>query len=163
LACASFLRAILREMKTPALLLLGVGQVAKAAAAAFAGGAGGRKIIATTRQPIRAFELFPESINPISSPWPRAEVPRPRPGAARGAEVSEPLARGADVLVSFPPDGSTDAIIAPACLQSRSVVYISSTGVYGSREGTINDQTPIDDNDQHAALRIEAEKIWRSV
>jgi nucleoside-diphosphate-sugar epimerase len=134
-------------MESPALLLLGVGQVALAAAAAVKGK---RRIIGTTRQPMRIFELFHESIEPIVMPWP-------------SAEVIEPLAREADVLVSFPPDGSTDAILAPACLHSRSVVYISSTGVYGSIEGKVDDGTPIDTDDKQAALRIEAEKIWRSI
>ncbi|HEY9789729.1 MAG TPA: NAD-dependent epimerase/dehydratase family protein [Candidatus Obscuribacterales bacterium] len=134
-------------MESPALLLLGVGQVALAAANAVKAE---RRVVGTTRQPMRIFELFHESIEPIVMPWP-------------SAEVIEPLARDADVLVSIPPDGSTDAILAPACLNSRCVVYISSTGVFGSTEGKIDDSTPVDSQDKHATLRIEAEKIWRSI
>lgn len=79
------------------------------------------------------------------------------------AEIIAPLAEGADVVVSFPPDGKTDAIIAPACLRARSLVYISSTSVYGKQEGTIHDTTPVDESSPETAPRLEAEKIWRSI
>lgn len=134
-------------MATQSLLLLGVGQVGLAVAAAVKGE---RHVIGTTRQPMKMFELFHESIEPVVMPCP-------------SADVIAPLARGADVVVSLPPDGTTDAILAPACLESRCIVYVSSTGVYGSREGTADDTTPPDETDKQAAVRIEAEKIWRSV
>lgn len=133
-------------MQTP-LLLLGVGQVGLAVATA-CGEA--RRVIGTTRQPQRLFELFDRKIEPIVMPWP-------------SAEVIAPLASGADVVVSFPPDGTTDAILAPVCLSARSVVYISSTVVYGRRQGTIDDSTPADEEFELSLARIEAEKIWRSI
>jgi uncharacterized protein YbjT (DUF2867 family) len=134
-------------MEAPPLLLLGVGQVAQAAAVACRGT---RRVIGTTRQPEHLFDLFHEEIEPVVMPWP-------------SADVIAPLAKGADVLVSFPPDGSTDAILAPACLEARALVYISSTAVYGNREGTIGDTTPAEQTDDKAMPRLEAEKIWRSI
>jgi hypothetical protein len=143
------------------LLLLGVGNVGLAAAryarSAFtatadpaAGGSSQRKIIGTTRDPKRIFDLFHENIEPVVMPWP-------------SAEVIQPLAQNAHVLVSFPPDGKTDAILAPACLQAESIVYISSTTVYGKQEGVILDTTAVEASDELAAPRIEAEKIWRAI
>ncbi len=134
-------------MDAPALLLLGVGEVGLTIARMERGA---RRVIGTTRQPERIFELFHEEIEPIVMPWP-------------SAEVIAPLAKGADVVVSFPPDGSTDAVLAPACLESKSIVYVSSTVVYGMEAGTIDDTTPTAEDNQPARLRIEAERIWRSL
>lgn len=134
-------------MEKPALLLLGVGQVGLTL---FTMVKSTRRVVGTTRQPQRIFELFHEGIEPIVMPWP-------------SADVIAPLSEGADVVVSFPPDGTTDAILAPACLHSRSIAYISSTVVYGLEAGTIDDTTPVSADNQPALLRIEAEKIWRSL
>lgn len=73
----------------------------------------------------------------------------------------EHLLAGANVLVSFPPDGTADKTWSSQCAGSRRIVYISSTGVYGKTEGVINEDSPVDRDDQRAAARIEAEGIWR--
>jgi nucleoside-diphosphate-sugar epimerase len=127
------------------LLLLGVGPVAMAVLRA----AGkDRKVYGTTRQPMRVFELFHEGLEPIVMP-------------IAVAEIIEPLARGAHVLASFPPDGSTDAILAPACRSAAKIVYISSTSVYGNVRGKVDDTTPVCHDDPGSALRLEAEQTWR--
>jgi nucleoside-diphosphate-sugar epimerase len=71
------------------------------------------------------------------------------------------VAGGADVLVSFPPDGETDAIVAPACAAAHRVIYISSTGVYGKKTGRIDDTTAADPSDERMRPRLEAESIWK--
>jgi nucleoside-diphosphate-sugar epimerase len=70
---------------------------------------------------------------------------------------------GAEVLVTFPPDGVTDARIAPCLGRARSIVYISTTGVYGDHRGHVDEETPVDPSSARAASRLEAERVWRAV
>lgn len=132
------------------IFLLGVGNVGKAIATRLDAKRrnGSIQIIGTTRNPNRIFEFVDRGWTPIIMPWP-------------SAEVIESIAEDADVVVTFPPDGTTDAILAPGCKAARSLVYISSTGVYGKYSGTINDTTPVDKENHAAAPRLEAEEIWR--
>jgi nucleoside-diphosphate-sugar epimerase len=134
-------------MEERPLLLLGVGQVGQAITELCRDS---RRVVGTTRDPKRLFDLFHERIEPIVMPWP-------------SADVIAPLAKDADVVVSFAPDGKTDGILASACMEAHSIVYVSTTSVYGGRTGTIDDTTPIEELVEANALRIEAEKIWRSV
>lgn len=76
-------------------------------------------------------------------------------------EVVAPLVEGADVLVTFPPDGVTDEALAKVMGGARSVVYVSSTGVYGERVGIIDEETPTDAREPKAAMRLAAETAWR--
>lgn len=127
------------------LLLLGTGQLGKAVIEL---SRGSRRIIASTRNPNRIFELSDLGVEPLIMPLP-------------SAEIIESVVAKADVLVSFPPDGTTDAILAPACAEARSLVYISSTGVYGKQTGRIDDSTPVDRADERMRPRLEAESLWR--
>jgi nucleoside-diphosphate-sugar epimerase len=129
------------------LVLLGVGMVARAVARA---AESGRAVIGTTRSPARAGELARLGLEPYV-------VER------LSADVVAPLAEGSDLLVSFPPDGATDAAVAPACGAARAIVYVSSTAVYGDRRGTVDDATPVDLSSPRAAARLEAEAAWRAV
>lgn len=128
------------------LLLLGTGQVAKAVIEEFREQA--VHIIASTRNPNRIFELANLGVEPLIMPMP-------------SAEIVERIAEGADLLVSFPPDGNSDAILAPACAEAKSIVYISSTGVYGSKSGRIDDSIPVDSAEERMRPRLQAESIWR--
>lgn len=127
------------------LFLLGTGQVGKAV---IAQARDGRRITASTRNPNRIFELADLKIEPFIMPLP-------------SAELVQSLAHGADVLVSFPPDGKTDAILAPACSKARRIIYISTTGVYGKTSGRIDESTPADQVDERMRPRLEAESIWK--
>lgn len=130
----------------PTLLLLGFGGLGAAVARA---AATERAVIATTRQAERVAHLASFDVQALHTP------------TLQPAEVAA-LAEGADVLVSFPPDGVTDAAIAPSLSKARRVVYISTTGVYGTRRGRIDDTTPVDPSSAHAAPRLEAEQRYRS-
>lgn len=132
-------------MHAQRLLLLGTGQLAKEVIEQCEGS---RHIIASTRNPNRIFELAAMGVEPLIMPLP-------------SAEIVEHLAEGADVLISFPPDGSTDAIIAPACASARCLIYISSTGVYGRKSGRIDDGVSVDPSDERMRPRLQAESIWR--
>ncbi|HEY9679854.1 MAG TPA: hypothetical protein V6C76_17760 [Drouetiella sp.] len=72
----------------------------------------------------------------------------------------EDLMKGADILVSFPPDMKTEQALAPFCAGSRRIIYISSTGVYGKVSGEIDENSPTDAGDETARKRLESERIW---
>jgi len=130
----------------PRLLFLGVGSCAFAVARA-ARSARARK--GTTRSKERAPLLAAAGIDPIVAP-------------ALATEQLQELSRGADVLVSFPPDGASDQRLAPGCAEARAIVYLSSTGVYGARFGRVDDTTPVDDTSPHERSRLDAEQAWRA-
>ena len=130
------------------LLLLGCGQVAKEIIRQEKLEQSPRRITATTRNPLRLFELVDLDIEPLILPLPYAAI-------------IEPLAADADVVVSFPPDGTTDSILAPACAAARTIIYISSTSVYGKKSGTIDDTTPADIASEDCRARLQAESIWK--
>lgn len=68
---------------------------------------------------------------------------------------------GLGVIVTFPPDGHTDARIAPALRGAYGCVYISSTGVYGNTRGVIDEDTPVAPDSPRAQRRLEAEQVYR--
>lgn len=137
-------------MPTPSshLLLLGCGQLAKELIRQEKDSDKPRRITATTRNPLRIFELVELGIEPLILPLPHAEI-------------IEPLAAGSDVVVTFPPDEHTDSVLSPACAAARTITYISSTSVYGKKMGTIDDTTPADIPNESCRPRLEAESIWR--
>jgi nucleoside-diphosphate-sugar epimerase len=63
------------------------------------------------------------------------------------------------VVCAFPPDGVTDARIAPA-LSGRRVVYLSTTAVYGDARH-IDHTTPVAPDTERARRRLEAERLHR--
>ncbi len=67
---------------------------------------------------------------------------------------------GARVVVSFPPDGETDAGVAPALDRASSIVYVSTTSVYGARRGEIDETTPVDPDDAAGRPRLAAEQAY---
>jgi len=69
-------------------------------------------------------------------------------------------AANSNVLVSFPPDERSDEQLAKMCSRAKSIIYISSTGVYGIRSGKIDESTAVDDSSESSRSRLLAEKIW---
>ncbi len=136
------------------LFLLGVGTVALAAIARVREVTPDREIIGTTRRPARVAELAALGLTPLLLPV----LPGDAAPHAIGARV-----RGADVLVSFPPDGNTDAILAPACTEAAAIAYVSSTAVYGDRRGVIDAASAVDPTTPRAAARRDAERAWQAV
>ena len=70
------------------------------------------------------------------------------------------LLPGARVLVTFAPDGVTDAKVAPA-LAGHRIVYISTTGVFGGARGKVDESTPVDATNPRAAARLAAEALYQ--
>src|SRR6185436_17973562 len=111
----------------------------------------GTAVLATTRSPARAEALARQGFDA-------------RLLAALSAEaVAALVPSGAQVLITFPPDGQSDAAIAPALRRASAVVYISSTGVYGDATGRIDEATPVDPAAPRAAARLAAEEAYRAV
>ncbi|MBY0358369.1 MAG: NAD-dependent epimerase/dehydratase family protein [Candidatus Obscuribacterales bacterium] len=126
------------------MLIIGIGQVGKALIKASPDPS---KITATTRDPLRVFWLADLGVKPIIMPLP-------------SAEIIEPIADGKDVIATFPPDGQADAILAKACRKARRLIYISSTGVYGSQTGTIDNTSSPDRESENTKARLAAEDAW---
>lgn len=140
------------------LLLLGVGNCAQAVVAEAllrertAGSYA--TIYGTTRNREKVDLLRRSSIEPILLPQ--------QLNSSSLNEIGE-LSDGAHVLVSFPPDPQNEEEIARACGKASKIVYVSSTGVYGSATGDIDESTPVDKEDSNALARLQSERIWQSV
>lgn len=131
------------------LVILGCGFTG--AVAATLARAEGRLVVATTRSADSLDSLVSKGISAHVTPTLDA------PALDRlGVE-------GADVLVTLPPDGRTDRAIAGALRAARSIVYLSTTGVFGAARGVINEQTPVDARTDKAQARLEAEEIYREL
>lgn len=81
---------------------------------------------------------------------------RRRDGPITAALLADKLEPETHVVVCFPPDGSTDAAVAPL-VSGHAITYLSSTAVYG--DGIIDDQTPLLDS---PSPRGDAEKVWQA-
>jgi nucleoside-diphosphate-sugar epimerase len=112
--------------------------------------ADGRRVIGSTRSAARAVELAALGIE-------ARVIPR-----LDAAAVTALVPAGAEVLVTFPPDGLTDGALAPALTAARAVVYISSTAVYGAASGSIDESVPVDPTAPRAAPRLAAEEAYRA-
>ncbi len=111
----------------------------------------GGRAVATTRSGQRAEELEAGGVRPLVL-------------SALSAQALAPhVSDETRVVVTFPPDGATDRAIAPAIARARSVVYVSSTGVYGGARGHVNEDTPVDATAPRARARLEAEQVWRDL
>ncbi len=134
-------------MSDAPLVILGCGFTGLAAARLAL--ARGRAVHATSRDPARAEQLRAQGLSVVCAPSLTADV------------VRALLPPRAHVLVTFPPDGSTDALAAVALPDDARCVYVSTTGVYGDRRGHIDARTPTDASTDKARARLDAEAHWR--
>jgi len=91
-------------------------------------------------------------------------------GAQASAELTDAIAGADDVLVSIPPGESGDPVIAglgdalAAAPHLRSVVYLSSIGVYGDHGGAwVDERTPPQTVSARARARLAAEQAWQNL
>jgi len=66
------------------------------------------------------------------------------------------------VVIAFPPDGFTDARLAPQLALAGAITYVSSTGVYGEHRGPVDDRTPLPPPSERAAKILAAEEAYRA-
>lgn len=71
------------------------------------------------------------------------------------------ITNGANLLVSFPPDGHSDQELAHLAASAKRIIYVSSTGVYGRQRGLIDECVKVDDHNIETADRLIAENIWK--
>ena len=133
----------------PRFLILGCGftgtEVARRAIAA------GHRVVATTRQSDRRDALEKIGVE--------LHVER----ALTADLVRRWVDPSVNVLVTFAPDGCTDASLGPALGAAAHVVYVSSTGVYGAQRGRIDETTPVDAVEPRARARLAAERSYRDI
>ena len=70
-------------------------------------------------------------------------------------------AYGANVVVSFPPDGQIDRVCSELVTGALSIAYLSSTAVYPASAGRVSEASAVSANTERAALRLAAEQLWR--
>jgi nucleoside-diphosphate-sugar epimerase len=135
------------DTKLTRILLLGCGytglEVARQARAR------GLQVLATTRSFQRSQELAAAGAEPIVLSTLDAE------------SLASHVDAHSALIVSFPPDGQTDARCAALARHAYASAYVSSTGVYGSRRGHIDDSTPAAPDTPRLELRLAAEQAWR--
>jgi nucleoside-diphosphate-sugar epimerase len=90
-------------------------------------------------------------------------------GRSRSERLGAAIAEAGNVLVSVPPDASGDVVLgacrAALCEAShlRSVVYLSTIGVYGNHDGAwVDEQSACRAADQAGLQRLGAEREWAS-
>jgi hypothetical protein len=83
---------------------------------------------------------------------------------ALGPELSDHIDDKTRVVVAFPADTETDTRITPWLVHAHSVVYVSSTGVYGSLHGRLDDTTPLPAAEDARVERLQtAEQRYRAI
>lgn len=133
------------------LLLVGFGDAAQTLAREARGEAGDRPIVGTTRDRAKFQRLEAAGVRPLQFALDEAF-----------AATLATTARDADVFVSFPPDAPADALVADACTHARSLVYVSSTGVYPRHAGAIDATTPAAPDSPAGHARLAAEAVYRA-
>jgi nucleoside-diphosphate-sugar epimerase len=112
----------------------------------------GHEVLANVRSDARAKALRAEGFEVLQLPSLDSSI---------GAHVDERT----HVVVAFPPDGATDARVAPALAGAAALTYLSSTGVYGEQRGVVDDTTPVpspaEGGDERGARLLEAERLHR--
>jgi len=137
------------DSKLQKLVLFGVGQTAHALAARVQAEKAGFELWGTTRSASPEI-LSAAGIKPILLDGNMKVL----------EDACKDACKDASVLISFPPDGKSDAHFLDTVSGARRIVYISSTAVYGSREGVIDEFTPVDRESFRAATRLDAEALW---
>jgi nucleoside-diphosphate-sugar epimerase len=89
-------------------------------------------------------------------------------GVQAAPELTSAIAAADYELISVPPDGSGDPVLAAcggalaAARDLRSVVYLSTVGVYGDHGGSwVDEQTPLAPTSERSRWRVAAEQAWQ--
>ena len=135
-------------MSRPGFLTLGHGYSAAALAASLSGW----RLIGTTRSAGRAAAMRAAGVEPVD--WGDAAAVAAAIGAAEA------------ILVSLPPEASGDRVLARhrdalAAGPARWIGYLSTTGVYGDRQGGwVDEESPLAPVHERGRWRVAAEAEW---
>lgn len=139
------------------LFCFGLGYTGQRAAAAL--GRGGRRVAGTSRDPERLAAL---NARGIAAHRFDDEHPLADPAAA--------LAGATHLLVSIPPDADGDPVLKLhendiARIETLSWIgYLSTTGVYGDRQGGwVDEESQLNPKSERALRRVAAEDAWLDV
>jgi nucleoside-diphosphate-sugar epimerase len=110
----------------------------------------GQRVLATVRQPDAIAPLKELGAEPILL-------------QELDATLGKYVTPQTHVVITFPPDGSTDERIAKGLTGAGSITYVSTTGVYGDQRGHVDDGTPVPPPTPRTAPRLDAEAIYRAL
>jgi nucleoside-diphosphate-sugar epimerase len=113
----------------------------------------GHHVVANVRSDARAASLRDEGFEVLQL-------------AALDEAIAEHVDAATHVVIAFPPDGTTDARIAPSLARASAITYLSSTGIYGEHRGVVDDTTPLpasgaDGANERSARLVAAENAYR--
>lgn len=135
------------------LLILGLGYSASAFASLVSGEA---RIAGTVRTAEKAARVAMPGVTAIVFD-----------GTGRSPAVADAIAAATDILVSVPPGGDSDAVIAhhaadiAAAPKLQWIGYLSSIGVYGNYGGAwVSERTTPHPPEGRASVRLVAERAW---
>lgn len=138
----------------PVLLSLGHGYSARALAARLL--PRGWRVIGTTRSPEKAARLAAEGVEPLL--WPGADIAPALAAATHLLSSVAPATEGDPVLAALGPR------IATAAPRLAWAGYLSTTGVYGDRQGGwVDEDTPPAPSTARGAARVAAEAEWQAL
>jgi nucleoside-diphosphate-sugar epimerase len=110
----------------------------------------------TTREPDKVDRIAMQAVRPILFD-----------GTERQPAVSTALAKADHVLVAIPPGKAGDPVLAHhgedlAALKPRSLVYLSTVGVYGDHGGAwVDEESECRPVSERSRLRLQAEAEWQ--
>ena len=118
------------------------------------------RVVATVRGAERAAVLNAYKAGPLQAVLFDGEHATP--------QLERAIAQAHDALISIPPGGDSDPVLA-ACGDDldagknlRSIVYLSTVGVYGEhRGGWVDEETPAAPATERARRRLAAEQAWQ--
>jgi nucleoside-diphosphate-sugar epimerase len=111
----------------------------------------GLPVIATVRSPERVAALMQAGAEVLQA-------------GTLGPEILPYLDAATRVVVAFPAHHDTDTRIAPWLSRAHSVVYVSSTGVYGDTRGPVDDSTPLPAASTARIERLQAaERVYQQL
>lgn len=81
-----------------------------------------------------------------------------------GSEIEPYVDADTRVVIAFPADAQTDSRVAQLLTRAHSVIYVSSTGVYGALRGRLDDSTPLPAASDARVERLQAaEQCYRDL
>ncbi|MEI9954477.1 MAG: hypothetical protein WDO74_37295 [Pseudomonadota bacterium] len=83
------------------------------------------------------------------------------PIAADDLKAIRAAAQGAQVVVSFPPDGHSDRAWLEHVTGAAKIAYLSSTAVYPANAALVTEASAVSASSDRAALRLAAERLWQ--
>jgi nucleoside-diphosphate-sugar epimerase len=145
-------------MSDTRVLVLGCGYVGRRLARVLAGC--GMEVVGTTRDPARADGIAAAGARPVLAELTRPETLAPlvewRPHAV--FDLVKPQPAGED---EYSVEGTWNVARAFAAAPPEALVYVSSTSVYGRRDGEWTDEaTPVEPSSPVGEARVEAEGVY---